>query len=35
MDEKLEKLYEDFNYPSIDKFYKILKDNGINILKMI
>jgi hypothetical protein len=33
MDEIIEQYYEDYNYPSVDKLYKLLKDDGHEIKK--
>ena len=33
MDEIIEQYYEDYNYPSIDKLYKLLKNDGHEIKK--
>jgi len=33
MDELIEKYYNEYNYPSIDKLYKLLKDDGHSIKK--
>jgi hypothetical protein len=35
MDELIEKYYNEYNYPSIDKLYKLLKDDGHSIKKKI
>jgi len=35
MEEIIEKYYNDFNFPSVDKLYKLMKDDKYNIKKPI
>ena len=33
MNDIIEQYYENFNYPSVDKLYKLLKDDNHNVKK--